>query len=217
MNVEYVHGYPFYTFQAPINLVEKILKKVNDVAYTETTSGSDNNHNPQVGYVIGNDNQKSCFYDELLYNFLDSCLEPIYKKHFTQATSHKICDLWMVKSTFGSGAAAFHYHVNSIFSGVFYLHDSKTSTLFKFDDPLTQNLKKIVNCTNEFLYHKIQPEQGKVVIWPSSIPHKIEIHREKQTRYTVAFNSFWDGEISNSASTALHINTKPCQNINIIT
>lgn len=214
MNCEYIFGYPFYTFNAPDSIVDRVHEDVKNVTFEEIFY-PDKKIPSYSGYVIKDEN-KSCYYDKELYDFLEECINPIYKKHFTYATNQKIVNLWPTKSIFGT-QSKYHHHSHSIFSGLLYLHDSKTSTIFRFEDQIEKTWKHFVfvnPCQSELTYES-KAIKGKVIIWPSPIQHKIDIHREKTPRFTIAFNSFWDGRMNSSITGFLDIDTTPAQNMRV--
>jgi uncharacterized protein (TIGR02466 family) len=187
-------------------LVEDIHDKIKSLTYNPVIV--DDNFSPiSIGYNIDDDKNKTCFYDEKLYGFIDSCLESIYKKHFKYSVKHVISDLWATKATFGT-SSSFHQHAYSVFSGVLYLQDSNTSTTFMFEDNLAKTWEHFTNCNIQKITHVSKSIKGKCLIWPSKLLHRLDTHKEKETRYTVAFNSFWDGTLYDKASGVLNIETK---------
>jgi hypothetical protein len=64
----------------------------------------------------------------------------------------------------------YHSHANNILSGVWYLNDSNAHTVF----------------CDRGLKHKVLPTKGKIVFFPSYLPHYVEPSDDE--RMTVAFN-----------------------------
>lgn len=209
MNCEYIYGYPFYTFQANNDIVETVYSEIKDLTYEEVFYSNDYQQPSYTGYVVKEGN-KSLYFNKELYNFLDECLHPIYQKHFKYATNQTIVDLWPTKTIFGR-QSRFHRHAHSVFSGLLYLHDCNSSTIFKFDDQIEKIWGHFlyVNPDNPNLLYESKAIKGKVIIWPSVIDHKIGMHKEKHTRYTIAFNSFWNGRLNSSETGFLDIKTTP--------
>lgn len=144
---------------------------------------------------LGN-NEITFFYHKPLFDWINECLELVTKKYFTNGTL-KVCDSWVVKTTFGQ-AGPKHYHVPSMFSGLFYLTDhSSSETVFHYDDPVynhfTPYYGDIVR-KHSFTYSS-QPKAGKLLIWPSYLPHHVNVHKDKITRYTISFNTELTGVI----------------------
>lgn len=219
MNCEYVYGYPFYTFTVPEKIIDEVSQDAEKNTYEEVRIDDESKHLPSfAGHIVNEKNEKSCYYHSELYRYLDDCLSPIYDKHFRESKNHKICDLWFTKSMMG-GQSTYHCHRHSIFSGLIYLHDSKTSTLFKFEDQIQNFWGKFVDvksCDSELVYES-KAVKGKLIIWPSMLYHKIAIHREKNTRYTIAFNSFWEGSFSRGHTQHLNIQTLSAKDAIVVT
>lgn len=91
-----------------------------------------------------------------------------------------------------------HYHHNSIISGCLYINARKESDSIVFTkrangepwqiQALEQNY---FNC-NEFT---VPVETGDIVLFPSNLTHSVPQTNHDYTRISLAFNSFWDGEL----------------------
>lgn len=91
-----------------------------------------------------------------------------------------------------------HYHHNSIISGCLYINARKESDCIMFTkrangepwqiQALEQNY---FNC-NEFT---VPVETGDIVLFPSNLTHSVPQTNHDYTRISLAFNSFWDGEL----------------------
>lgn len=91
-----------------------------------------------------------------------------------------------------------HYHHNSIISGCLYVNARKESDCIMFTkrangepwqiQALEQNY---FNC-NEFT---VPVETGDIVLFPSNLTHSVPQTNHDYTRISLAFNSFWDGEL----------------------
>lgn len=215
MTQEHIQGYPFYTFYAPDSLTDRIRKRVKTEIKFDTVTVNDDRSPAQSGYVYDND-AFTCFYDEELYSWLYDCLNPIYKTHFLFGTNCKIVDLWVTKASFLT-RSEYHTHTWSVFSGLFYLQDSKTYTSFRFDDRLDQQWAHFTWVKPQQIEYRSESVKGKLVIWPSMVRHAISMHKEKTDRYTVAFNSFWDSSISQQQSGLLHMKTTQANELSILT
>lgn len=91
-----------------------------------------------------------------------------------------------------------HHHHNSIISGCLYINARKESDCIMFTkrangepwqiQALEQNY---FNC-NEFT---VPVETGDIVLFPSNLTHSVPQTNHDYTRISLAFNSFWDGEL----------------------
>lgn len=201
----------FFEFQCDDNLVERLLEKVKHVNYNKTGSASASNY-ISVGYQNTTDNKFTSWYDEELYNWLQSCLDEVSKKCFYNFQL-RISDLWSVQAKFGQ-TSILHKHGCSILSGLLYLTSCKRSeTVFSYTDHLFDKWAFVFSEEMKMKNkeYKITPEKGKLIIWPSDFLHLINPHTDKETRYTIAFNTFLEGQ-SKMTSARLAITVgDPCK------
>lgn len=138
-----------------------------------------------------------------LQNIKEFCLDAVH--HFayavlniTSKTEFYITQSWLNAGTFG-GESKTHTHPNSIFSGVFYVRTSEEDKIL-FSHPSAQ-------ISYTFDYEEFQPfnsiswwmpaTQGSLLLFPSYLPHAVpEILSEN--RVSLAFNTFWHGEVGRS-------------------
>jgi uncharacterized protein (TIGR02466 family) len=95
-----------------------------------------------------------------------------------------------------------HYHGNSLLSGVYYPIFPKNSGDISFFK--TGNHTNIFHQSIRFEYdedthvntemYKLELDEGKVVIFPSHLEHKVEKNLSKEKRYSIAFNFFVKGK-----------------------
>jgi len=146
--------------------------------------------------------------DELI-NWMTSCLNEIGNLYF-ENVNLKINDIWLIKSNFLSAGKP-HVHSLSIFSGLLYLDNHETQTLFSVEDEFHKRYLEFYNIIfKNSNTHKlaVKPKVGKLIIWPSYLYHRIDAVKTKSIRYTLAFNSFFDGKVSDNPTTQLFLNTK---------
>ncbi|MBM4076246.1 MAG: hypothetical protein FJ267_11475, partial [Planctomycetes bacterium] len=116
----------------------------------------------------------------------------------TSKTEFYITQSWLNAATFG-GESKTHTHPNSVFSGVFYVRTSGEDKIL-FSHPSAQ-------ISHTFDYEEFQPfnsiswwmpaTQGSLLLFPSYLPHAVpEILSEN--RVSLAFNTFWHGEVGRS-------------------
>lgn len=91
-----------------------------------------------------------------------------------------------------------HYHHNSVISGCLYINARKDSDCIMFTKRATGEPWQIqaleqnyFNC-NEFT---VPVETGDIVLFPSNLIHSVPQTEHEYTRISLAFNSFWDGEL----------------------
>jgi hypothetical protein len=197
----YMGSYPCYEFQAELSLVDEVSEYVKTIEYgpigqpVDVSQAVSSGRAPgtNIGYIIENNQHKS-FYHEGLYNYFQNCVDQVAKKHFTKFDL-KISDLWSTRTKFGMQAGS-HKHELSVFSGLLYLTDTnKSQTVFTIPDMFYDTWSHFISSDmirqNQEI--KITAEKGKLIIWPSMLQHKIHVHTEQSTRYTIAFNTMFSG------------------------
>lgn len=196
MKTFYVGSAKFFEFECDEHLVNELLTQIEKQDYMVSyhVDGDDANY-CELGYEK-KDNYNTSLSNEKLYNFFNYCLDKVWSSYCNDKifqSKLKICDLWVVKSQF-SQIARPHTHSLSLFSGLLYLTTcTKSETVFFSNDEFYENWKEFFgreSLLDNKIQEKIKPVKGKLIIWPSSILHKINPHKEKEPRYTISFNSF---------------------------
>jgi uncharacterized protein (TIGR02466 family) len=97
-----------------------------------------------------------------------------------------------------------HIHQNSIVSGIYYLNDSNSYTLFGLDniwnyEKSTGGMIKLNYDDYETLsiIHKHKPVKGDLILFPSTLFHAVEQNTSHEERYSISFNSFANGKLGN--------------------
>jgi uncharacterized protein (TIGR02466 family) len=101
-----------------------------------------------------------------------------------------------------------HSHPNSFISGVFYVNAIKNEDMIKFYKDLPPafqiNHKQSNNYNSQDV--AILVETGDLVLFPSNFQHNVPLTTSKETRISIAFNTFIKGNIGDeNASTALYL------------
>ena len=200
-------SYNIYEFECDDELTNKILDDIKQQQIVwETASPNDDVYN-YSGY-LGSADSLVPYYHHELFNWFDDCLKTISKN---QCDNIKltICDSWLTKSNLGQ-YANMHNHTASIYSGLFYLSTHNTAeTIFEYKDVTIKNLLGSVGShikLNKVDTFVSKPEKNKLIIFPSDILHGVRINKDvRQTRHTLAFNTFYDGIISSMKTGILDI------------
>lgn len=205
-----IYGWPIYEFESSLELADDVLKNATKLNFLNMSKVDKKITPLTIGYNKNPEGILESFYHEELYSWIRGKIQQISDIHF-ENLKLDISDIWVVKSIFGQ-SSDIHTHALSVFSGVYYLQDCERSeTQFYFHDLfhkawydlLGNHLKK-----ENFIY-KSKPKKGKLIVWPSNISHKVLPHSGKDTRYSVAFNTFFDGVISDTPSEGLEISLIP--------
>ena len=102
-----------------------------------------------------------------------------------------ILDMWSIVNTKNTFNVQ-HTHPNSLMSAAYYVKAKKNSGQIKFYDPKEmkvmyhppiQNYNKI---SAEII--KIEPEEGKLILFPSYLNHSVEENLSDEDRVVISFN-----------------------------
>ena len=135
--------------------------------------------------------------------FAQDCLDLWVNKIITPAYENsvklKITQSWL-NYTDKTGHHHLHYHPNSIISGVIYIQATEFKDQIEFQNTDINPWHVHTETSNPFnsnLYH-VPVKTGDVVLFPSTIYHGVPEVQSDKTRISLAFNSFWVGEIGYS-------------------
>jgi len=197
-----------YEFSIDQDLVDKSLEYFLSLDFKSLNSVKDTNSSEileSTGITTKNGHTVTSFYHKELFNELEKCIDQVAEKHFKNQ-KFAICDSWLTRSKFGQRGIS-HWHAWSVFSGLLYMTDQeKSHTIFSLEDPFFEKYKNPFGTIslNKIPYDfSIKPVKGKLIIWDSSLFHQIGPVVEKNTRYTLAFNTWMTGNISSDRSANL--------------
>jgi len=190
-----------YEFSIDQDLVDRSLEYFLSLDFKSLKSVKDPDSAELLeltGVTTKNGHTVTSFYHKELFNELEKCIDQVAKKHFKDQKL-AICDSWLTQSKFGQQGEA-HWHSWSVFSGLLYLTDQeKSNTIFSLEDPFYEKYKHPFGdrALNNIPYNfSVKPVKGRLIIWDSSLIHRIGPIPEKNTRYTLAFNTWMTGNIS---------------------
>ena len=219
MNAIQISNSALYEFHSTQSLVDEVYHQILNTTLSygnNTPPGEKIDSYSMNGYVL-TEAGLTFFHNENLFNWFNDCLRQVASQHFSR--NHiQICDLWIMKQTFGERSAR-HIHTNSIFSGLYYLTDQESSeTVFYFDDPVYNFFSPFYDTlVKQKPYTYIsKPKAGKLLIWPSYLPHSVNVLKEKNTRYSISFNTMLSGLISGDRTGYCDVRINPVNNPNYI-
>ena len=120
-----------------------------------------------------------------------------------------ICDrlevslFWVNHSKKGDWNEA-HWHTNSWASGILYVTDSDSHTLFSRRSWWTEEKTVSIHEEREE-FQPIKTCPGKAIVFPSHLVHSVSPHGLDSTRYAIAFNAFPAGNMGDSMLTQLNL------------
>jgi uncharacterized protein (TIGR02466 family) len=145
--------------------------------------------------------ERYIFENKILKNLHNECLEMVnfYLKNVIipkYKVSPYITQAWLNYTEPGQ----FHHrhaHANSYLSGVLYIHAEKEDKIHFYKDVNYQNIKLT---SEEFnIYNSdswwIPVKTGDIVVFPSNFTHMVTNTESKNTRISLAFNTFLKGTI----------------------
>lgn len=194
-----------YSFSCDEALIDKVtadIKETNIFWKTIADYAPNVNGSSQYGYL--NEENTAPYYHYELFSWIQECIDKVSELHYNN-TKLSIVDSWLTKTNFGDRSAA-HSHSNSVITGLLYFSTFKKSgTVFTYNDPWRDHLSFLhfENSTKDIV---VYPEKGKLLLWRSDILHSIQPHSDiKNTRYTLAFNTFVDGSVGTIGTNKIEI------------
>ncbi len=108
-------------------------------------------------------------------------------------TQYRMCNSWVTK-TEPDGYGNEHAHSNSWLSGVYYPEDNNQSGIrFSYDNTIFNTVPKKFNIYNSHTW-TLDAEKNLLIIFFSSLRHRILPNLSKQNRYSLAFNVMPKGD-----------------------
>ena len=92
-----------------------------------------------------------------------------------------------------------HFHSNSVISGVLYIDTNDEDTI-TFQNPVEGNLGFSLKSKNHNHWNSSSwwwpTPKNSLLLFPSSLSHKVDITTNQNTRSSLAFNTFLKGQIN---------------------
>ena len=108
-------------------------------------------------------------------------------------TQYRMCNSWVTK-TEPDGYGNEHAHSNPWLSGVYYPEDNNQSGIrFSYDNTIFNTVPKQFNIYNSHTW-TLDAEKNLLIIFFSSLRHRILPNLSKQNRYSLAFNVMPKGD-----------------------
>tara|TARA_Y100001951_G_scaffold85653_1_gene75681 strand:- start:81 stop:716 length:636 start_codon:yes stop_codon:yes gene_type:complete len=124
---------------------------------------------------------------ESLDKYTDLIMKTKQKASITQA--------WMQRNPYGSFTHE-HTHANSLISGVFYFRNEDHAAITFTKDTVARirpSIHTYTRLNSESFTFK--PLSGDVILFPSGLRHSVPVNTKKESRYSLAFNSFSFSEL----------------------
>ena len=133
-----------------------------------------------------------------LKEFIESAID-VYVKNvivgdeYDEDLSFKITQSWVNLTQPGSAGHHQHIHTNSVISGVLYLQtNNDDSVTFANDYFASMTMRVVTKKYNEFNSDtwRFPVNAGKLLLFPSNLPHQVESVKGKEDRISLSFNVF---------------------------
>jgi uncharacterized protein (TIGR02466 family) len=168
-----------------ISFVNKIKKKVSKNFGNSVSKDS---------YILNNKNFNKLKKELLIYvnDYFNTIIVPRnnIKPYITQS--------WLNYTNEGQ-FHHLHEHANSIVSGVLYIDADKSNDQIMFNKKKSSDIK--INTDQYNLFNStswnFKIETGDLIMFPSTLNHKVDYKKGKNTRISLAFNVFVKGKIGN--------------------
>jgi len=122
------------------------------------------------------------------FTWVNQCLEDYRRTFMYHCDEFKIVIAWANKAD-QNGAHRMHVHPNSFLSGVYYVTENPSPTIF--EDPRYQTRSGLTVASHSPMEESIfvaPSDQGTLVLFPSWLPHFTESSKFDGIRYTISFN-----------------------------
>jgi hypothetical protein len=188
---------PFYKFCADQALTDRILNQVSNYKFTNRDIALEN------GYSYPD------FFDEELFLFFETSIKKVQNLYYHDNLEFPIVDCWVNKYSKMNNLVP-HTHNNSVICGVFYLtsHEDEGATIFSLPNPWhNQNNSNLsIYKGSKPILGEIKAQAGTLVLFPNNLLHTMKtLVKVTSPRYTIAFNTFPRGTISDLYTTKLSL------------
>ena len=203
MNKPIIHSIfptPIYTTKIDRGFTKQELQFVNE--QKKHCKNNTGNINTKDNYILNRKQFKNIkkFLDKHCKEYLDTviCSKNNMQIYITQS--------WL-NYTEADQYHHIHAHPNSVVSGVFYFDSDIKNDKILFTHPISyKQISPEIDKFNLWNSHTwfFPVETGDLYLFPSSTTHQVETKKGKNTRISLAFNTFYKGTIgSNYDSTEL--------------
>lgn len=205
MNEKSLFTLNYFEFQCEENLVDEVFRQVTSLDKDKKIYWTGAESNSQAGY-LNKEGSESYHHNELL-NWVSKCFNEVSQLKYKRNLA--IIDSWLTKTGHLS-SSGLHDHGMSILSGVLYFADSSPIE-FRHDDPFFYHIKFYRDpdtIAQSASVSRVEPKKGNFIIFPSYLLHRVTTNKNKSYRYSLAFNTFFTGEISTVRTARFHLDSK---------
>tara|TARA_X000000368_G_C22971408_1_gene685646 strand:+ start:595 stop:1251 length:657 start_codon:yes stop_codon:yes gene_type:complete len=207
MSVEGWFALPFYTEYAEGKEYDDIQKELfdtyNQLEFTQNPQWNSDTHELSPN-PFGSDTlfEYKCFN---FLNFLDRSLNQyitnVYDNHRTREDmndippyspetinyNYVVTSSWFTKTKKGKHAHS-HDHNGLDISGVYYLQTNECDGSLVFEHPLRMLSNNFIMWLTTGRDQSIIPQNGKLILWPAYLKHRVETNTTDDDRISISFN-----------------------------
>lgn len=197
MSIEGWFALPFYLDNAEgeeyDNIQKELVDAYNQLEFSQNPQWSSDTHELSPN-PFGSDTlfEYKCFN---FLNFLDRSLNNyinnVYGNHTNDSEtinySYIITSSWFTKTKKGKHTHL-HDHNGLDISGVYYLQTNGHDGSIVFEHPMSMLSNNFIMWLITSKDKIIQPQNGKLILWPSYIRHRVETNTTDNDRISISFN-----------------------------
>ena len=129
------------------------------------------------------------------FGWIYKCLDHVVEAEKYNCDSLKITQCWANKNSPGQISHS-HYHCNSIISGIFYLTDGEPTSFAVDNIWYVGNPSPLCLHGEDFKYlsDNVKCKPCQLILFPSTIMHRVYKNKSLNDRYTISFNTWFNGK-----------------------
>ena len=180
----------YYVSDEVVNFTQ-IISEVYQIKQSQKSRIVSNKGGWQSDFIESQNTELSKLMDHIKHN-IQKCYDDlnVRKKYYNSEITY-----WININAFGHTNNK-HIHSNSILSGCVYIQVPKDSGNIIFHPNLANEyfFKSFTACDNDITSSQTNffPEEKKVIIFPSFLPHSVSQNNSNEDRISIAFNFFYD-------------------------
>lgn len=195
MQIENIFPVPLATFEVPQDILDTSLS--NAKTYMKNKDWKNQQHYGKSITSYHNDNSRNYLgnFDYLLANYInEESREYLNRLGFNPESDLRI-ESWLNLNPPNTQHSK-HEHYGCFMSGVVWLVAPEKSGNFVIHDPLgvrSQNTTQYAFAQKETTeynqeVYSVVPEAGKLIMFPSWLPHQVQSNQSEHDRISIAFN-----------------------------
>jgi len=157
-----------------------------------SSEGINDRKNTRKGWSSTQDMHLKSEYSAIVSSLIQNATN-VFEQEYIERTPTLI-NMW-ANILYPGGHHNNHTHPNSHFSGVYYVKANNQSGNLLISDPrqgpqIIKNIRKEGYLVHKHLWETIDliPKEGMLVLFPSWLPHSVDINNSNNNRISISFN-----------------------------